>query len=70
MFVYLDESGDTGFKFPNSSRYFVIALLLIEDPIPFHAAIEDLRRTIGIRPWERIQVLSNRRTGFVGHFCE
>lgn len=47
MFVYLDESGDTGFKFPNSSRYFVVTLLLINDPVPFHSAIDELRNALG-----------------------
>ncbi len=48
MFVYLDESGDTGFKFDmGSSRYFVITLLLVEDPIPLQAAVDDLRVTLG-----------------------
>ncbi len=48
MFVYLDESGDTGFKFNHgSSRYFVITLLLVEDPLPLHAAIDELRGSLG-----------------------
>ena len=48
MFVYLDESGDTGFRFnQGSSRYFVITLLLVNDPIPFHEAIDDLRASLG-----------------------
>lgn len=47
MFVYLDESGDTGFKFPNSSRYFVVTLLLVDDPVPFHNAIDELRGALG-----------------------
>jgi hypothetical protein len=48
MFVYLDESGDTGFKFnKGSSRYFVITLLLVVDPIPFHEAVEELRVSLG-----------------------
>ncbi|MCC7025169.1 MAG: DUF3800 domain-containing protein [Thermomicrobiales bacterium] len=51
MFVYLDESGDTGFKFrQGSSRYFVITLLLVADPIPFHIAIDDLRQRLGFSP--------------------
>ena len=51
MFVYLDESGDTGFKFDrNSSRYFVVTLLLVDDPIPLQAAIDDLRRSLGFAP--------------------
>lgn len=48
MFVYLDETGDAGFKFDRgSSRYFVITLLLIDDPIPIQTAIDDLRRSLG-----------------------
>ena len=48
MFVYLDESGDTGFKFrQGSTRFFVITLLIVEDPIPIHAAIDELRRRFG-----------------------
>lgn len=48
MFVYLDESGDTGFKFKQgSSRYFVITLLLVADPLPLHAAIDELRASLG-----------------------
>ncbi len=44
MFVYLDESGDTGFKFRRgSSKYFVVTLLLVEDPIPVQIAIDELR---------------------------
>jgi Protein of unknown function (DUF3800) len=39
MHVYIDESGDTGFKFRSgSSRYFVVTLLLVDDPIPLHQA--------------------------------
>lgn len=48
MFIYLDESGDTGFRFDSgSSRYFVVALLLCPDPIPLNGAIEDLRVELG-----------------------
>lgn len=48
MFVYMDESGDTGFKFrQGSSRYFVITLLLVTDPVPIHVAIDDLRISLG-----------------------
>lgn len=47
MFVYLDESGDTGFRFRHgSTRYFVIALLLVDDPIPIQATIDELRREL------------------------
>ncbi len=48
MFVYPDESGDTGFKFDRgSSRYFVVTLLLVNDPIPFHEAVAALRKSLG-----------------------
>jgi hypothetical protein len=48
MFVYLDESGDAGFKFrQGSSRYFVVTLLLVNDPLPFHQAIDQLRVSLG-----------------------
>ncbi len=51
MFVYLDESGDTGFKFDRgSSRYFVVTLLLVDDPIPLHAAVDELRLTLRYPP--------------------
>ena len=48
MFVYLDETGDTGFRFDRgSSRYFVITLLLIDDPIPLQVAVDELRQSLG-----------------------
>jgi len=48
VFVYLDESGDVGFKFrQGSSRYFVVTLLLITDPLPFHEAVDELRSSLG-----------------------
>ena len=50
MFVYLDESGDAGFKFrQGSSRYFVITLLLVDDPLPFHEAVGQLRVSLGFQ---------------------
>lgn len=50
MFVYLDESGDTGFKFSKgSSRYFVVTILLTPDPVPLNSAIDDLRAELGFR---------------------
>ncbi len=50
VFVYIDESGDTGFKFPASSQYFVLSLLLVDDPIPLHDAIDQLRQQLGFEP--------------------
>jgi hypothetical protein len=51
VFVYLDETGDSGFKFgQGSSRYFVVTLLLVDDPIPVHSAIDRLRRDLKFSP--------------------
>ncbi|HEY7032680.1 MAG TPA: DUF3800 domain-containing protein [Thermomicrobiales bacterium] len=49
-FAYLDESGDTGFKRLGSgtSDYFVLTLVLIDDPGPVYAAIEELRDALGM----------------------
>lgn len=51
MFVYVDESGDTGFKFDRgSTRYFVVTLLLVDDPVPLQSAIDRLRQSLGYAP--------------------
>lgn len=43
MHVYLDESGDTGFKFrKGSSQYFVIGLLIVDNLEPLRQAIDEL----------------------------
>lgn len=48
MYIYLDESGDTGFKFRQGSTiYFVIALLLVDNALPIHQAVHDIRVTLG-----------------------
>lgn len=48
MLVYLDESGDCGFKFrKGSSAYFVVTLLLVDDPLDIQIAVDELRRDIG-----------------------
>jgi hypothetical protein len=48
MFVHLDETGDAGFRFKHgSSNYFVVTLLLVDDPIPIQVAVDDLRRELG-----------------------
>lgn len=50
VYVYLDESGATGLKFRGggSSRHFTVALLLVDDPIPLHQAVHDLRLRLGL----------------------
>lgn len=51
MLVFIDDSGDPGFKFDRgSSRYFVIALLIFDDDLDAEkaaVAIKDLRRQLG-----------------------
>jgi hypothetical protein len=45
MHLFLDESGDTGFKFrQGSTRVFVIALVVVDDPTPLDRAVERLRQ--------------------------
>jgi hypothetical protein len=47
MFVYLDESGDTGFKFSRgSSRHFIVALVLVDDPEPLEDAVHSYRDSL------------------------
>jgi len=48
-FAYIDESGDTGFKFnQGSTEHFVVALVLVEDPLPLQMAIDDLREQLSL----------------------
>lgn len=49
-FAYLDESGDTGFKRLGSgtSDYFVLTMVLIDDPGPVHATIARVRDELGL----------------------
>jgi hypothetical protein len=44
MHLFLDESGDTGFKFRRgSTQVFVIALVVVDDPSPLNQAVEHIR---------------------------
>jgi len=44
VYVYLDESGDTGFRLSQgSSRFFAIALLVVDDPGPLEVTLAALR---------------------------
>lgn len=61
MFVYLDESGDTGFKFnKGSSRFFVVTILITPDPVPLNSAIDDLRENLGFRPTSEFRFYNSR----------
>ena len=42
-YVYIDESGDLGFK-KGSSRYFIIAALIVDHPKPLNRIIKNMRR--------------------------
>jgi len=42
MYVYLDESGDLGFD-QRSTRYFTIAFVIVEDPIPFKRCVKAVK---------------------------
>lgn len=48
--MFLDESGNLGFKFERgSTAYFVIAFLLVDDPWPLRDRIAQLRTRLGLR---------------------
>jgi hypothetical protein len=48
-FAYLDESGDVGFRFGRGSTdHFVVAVVMIDDPVPLQGAIDDLRAVLSI----------------------
>lgn len=47
-FAFLDESEDTGLKIGRgSSERFVVAIVLVDDPLPLRAAIDNLRTELG-----------------------
>lgn len=69
MYIYLDESGDTGFEFRRgSSRYFVIALLLVDDPVPIHQAVHDVRLSLGWPESREFKFMSTHHDGRVAFF--
>lgn len=56
MYLYLDESGNTGFKFQQgSSRYFVVALVLVRDPGALADVLEEQRLAMGKLPGEELK---------------
>ncbi len=54
MYIYLDESGDAGLELRRgASRFFVVALLLTEDPEPIRVAVRSYRTRRGLPDhWE------------------
>lgn len=64
MLVFIDDSGDTGFKFERgSSRYFVISLLIFDDDLEaekMSVAIKQLKRDVGIGDHEEFKFNKSR----------
>lgn len=53
MYVYLDESGDTGFRLAQgSSRFFNIVLLVVDDPLALVTALDRLRARMRVPNYE------------------
>jgi len=42
MYVYLDESGDLGFR-QGSTKYFTIAFVIMENPVPFRRCVKRVK---------------------------
>jgi hypothetical protein len=56
MFVYVDESGDAGFKFGRgSSDFFVLGIVITENPVPIATALVNLKAGLGIRQRDEIK---------------
>lgn len=64
MLVFIDDSGDTGFKFDRgSSRYFIISLLIFDDNLEaekMSVAIKQLKRTLGMKDYEEFKFNKSR----------
>lgn len=54
MYVYLDESGDLGFG-EGGTRYFTIAFVVMEDPIPFRRCVKQVKRKYDIPKNEELK---------------
>lgn len=56
MFIFLDESGDTGFKFRRgSSDFFVVSMVITEIPEAIDEAVRNLRDTLGYREYHEFK---------------
>lgn len=58
-FAYLDESGDLAFRrlgaAAGTTDTFVVALLLMDDPVPVYAAVDALKDRFGMRRSEEFK---------------
>lgn len=71
-FAYLDESGDLSFRRlgvgTGTSDTFVVAMLMLDDPVPVYAAVEQLKERFGMRRAEEFRFSSTspeRRLAFL-----
>ena len=64
-FAYLDESGDLAFKRLDASSgttdYFIVVLLLVDDPLPVSFAIDALKDRLGMRRREEFRFSATSR---------
>lgn len=59
MYVYLDESGDLGFG-EGGTRYFTIAFVVMEDPIPFRRCVKQVKMKYDIPKDEELKGYTTR----------
>jgi hypothetical protein len=63
MFVYVDESGDAGFKIgKGSSEYFVVSTVVIPDPLPLTLGLDELRESLGLPARFEFKFLSSNES--------
>jgi len=64
MLIFIDDSGDPGFKFDKgSSQYFVIALLIFDDTLEAEkmaVAIKELRRTLNFSDYHEFKFYKSK----------
>lgn len=59
MLIFIDDSGDAGFRLERgSSHYFVISLVIFDDNLEAEkmaVSIKELRRSLGMKDWEEFK---------------
>ena len=60
MYIYLDESGDLGFRH-GSTRYFTIAFVIVEQPFDFIRSVKDVKVKYNIPRRVEIKGSTTRR---------
>lgn len=73
MYVYVDESGDCGFKFAeNSSTHFVVTALIIDDPVALRGLIDGFKAKYRISATRELKFRSispEMRLEFLASIC-